>query len=86
MGILEDLTLKLHLEYISDLRFIEDTTILKACINAIPEKRYTLTEWQDAARYVTENKVHCNTKKELIDFFNARHRPSVEDAAGIDDA
>ena len=62
MGILETLKAKLCLEYISDLRKIGDMSEIRMYVNAIPEDRYSISEWNDAAKYLTGKDIDHTTK------------------------
>lgn len=50
MGLLDDLQMRLGLEYLSDLRFYNYKKI-KAVIDDISADDYTLAEWNDAVEY-----------------------------------
>ena len=62
MEILEVLKTKLQLEYISDLCFLNDREELKMYVHAIPEERYSISEWNDAAKYLTGKDIDHTTK------------------------
>lgn len=54
MGLLDELTSRLRLDYLSDLRSLKDLSDVKIIIQAIPESRYPLSEWNNAVGYLTK--------------------------------
>ena len=48
MGLLNELVSQMQLDYLSDLNNV------KIIIQAIPESRYPLSEWNDAVQYLTK--------------------------------
>ena len=52
-GLLDYLTARLNLDYLSDLRYkAVDRERLGCLLEGLPEERYPATEWQDACAYI----------------------------------
>ena len=66
-GPLEELTELIGAAYLSDLRTMDYYLICRQLRNMEPDK-YTLFQWQDAARYLTGQETKLETVKEIYDY------------------
>lgn len=67
MGLLDDLQMRLGLEYLSDLRFYNYKKI-KAAVEDISAEDYTLAEWNDAVEYLTNEPMQFASACEAREF------------------
>lgn len=72
MGLLDDLQMRLGLEYLSNLRFYNYKKI-KAVIEDISADDYALTEWNDAVEYLTNEPIQFDSACEAREFL-LKHR------------
>ena len=70
IGPLEELTELTGVMYLSDLQKISYDLVRRQIRNIDPEK-YTLFQWQDAARYLTGKETELATVKEIYDYLLA---------------
>ena len=70
IGPLEELTELTGVMYLSDLQKISYDLVRRQIRNIDPEK-YTLFQWQDAARYLTGKETELETVKEIYDYLLA---------------
>ncbi len=54
IGLLENISSHIGLEYLSDLRFKVSKNLLKSKLECIPDNCYPLSEWNDAVQYITD--------------------------------
>lgn len=72
MGLLDDLQMRLGLEYLSDLRFYNYKKI-KAAVEDISADDYALAEWNDAVEYLTKEPMQFSSACEAREFL-LKHR------------
>lgn len=72
MGLLDDLQIRLGLEYLSNLRFLNYKKI-KAVIEDISANDYALAEWNDAVEYLTNEPMQFASACEAREFL-LKHR------------
>lgn len=70
IGPLEELTELTGVMYLSDLQKTSYDLVRRQIRNIDPEK-YTLFQWQDAARYLTGKETELETVKEIYDYLLA---------------
>lgn len=71
MGLLDDLQCELSFEYLSNLRFCNRKK-LKSVIETFSEDDYSLSEWNDAAEYLTGKPTQfasaCEARQFLLNY------------------
>lgn len=72
MGLLDDLQMRLGLEYLSNLRFYNYKKI-KAAVEDISADDYALAEWNDAVEYLTKEPMQFSSACEAREFL-LKHR------------
>ena len=55
--LLETISSRLGCEYLSDLKWVQDTELLKKVIVDLAPDKYSLQDWSDAINYLTNENV-----------------------------